>query len=336
MSKQTWAKIVYGRSYYLDFRFITIPHDFTADEIAWVSPYILATTQKARNLKSHPRWTLFKNDSHCVVGVTCMVRDLIGMTEDAIEAMTNDDLGRPLYVFVGFVTRLNRDKILSDFPAYTQTHLNSFEPLYQDVEKVWLVKDYHNRQPLLSEYKPLHTSIDTTDGSSFVSRIPQLNDRTRYPHKTFVWQRSKEQNNHLWLASAVCSQSTSVCLNINGKYLVNSPFLNQTTTNIEQFRVCDRIINNSLSNEPQAKPKLVKPSSLQQKISTKAKADIDLTLQQAAKVTLASQEIINSFTNKSDRFDGDELEPETPEENESFGFKVKKTATPDQKEKNWF
>ena len=76
--QRQWAAIVYGRTYHLDFRFITIPHDFTASDITWASQHILATTHQARNLPSNPRWSLFKNDSYCVVGITCMVRDLIG------------------------------------------------------------------------------------------------------------------------------------------------------------------------------------------------------------------------------------------------------------------
>jgi len=107
MSEEKWAAIVYGRSYHLDFRFITIPHNFTAQDIQWATPYILATTQKARNLANSPRWSLFKNDSYCIVGVTCMVRDLIPqLGEDLIEVMSKDDQGRPLYVFVGYVAQL--------------------------------------------------------------------------------------------------------------------------------------------------------------------------------------------------------------------------------------
>ncbi len=48
-----------------------------------------------------------------------MVRDLIGqLGEELIEAMTKDDRGRPLYVFVGYVTQLNQGKDLLDVPAY--------------------------------------------------------------------------------------------------------------------------------------------------------------------------------------------------------------------------
>ena len=58
MSREGWAKIVYGRSYHLDFRFITIPQDFERDDLAWASQHILATTRQARNLTDRPRWSL--------------------------------------------------------------------------------------------------------------------------------------------------------------------------------------------------------------------------------------------------------------------------------------
>ena len=77
MFDEQWAAIVYGRSYHLDFRIIAVPEDFTKRDIDWAMPYILATTRRANKLITHPRWSLFKNESHCVVGVTCMVRDLI-------------------------------------------------------------------------------------------------------------------------------------------------------------------------------------------------------------------------------------------------------------------
>ncbi len=350
MSKQTWATIVYGRSYHLDFRFITIPDDFTAREIAWASPYILATTQQARNLADYPRWSLFKNDSHCVLGVTCMVRDLIGnLTADSSEVMAKDEHGRPLYVFAGYVTQLNSSQSITDFPAYTEKQLTGFQPLYQEIEKVWLVRDYDDRKPLLSEYKPLSVDTDTAYSACLLEdfHTPQLNNQARYPHKTFLWQRSIQQNNQLWLASAMCLESTSVCLDIKGKYLVNTPFLNQTITKIEQFTVKDRIIERNsdrdnlleddatIDTSKQASKNL-NSSTLKQKISTRAQEDLSLTLQQAARVTSASKEIINNFTHKSDsNKDSTERSSSSSEERENFGFKTKK-APPSSQDRDWF
>ena len=340
MSKQTWAAIVYGRTYHLDFRFITIPHDFAALEIAWASSHILATTQQARNLSSSPRWSLFKNNTYCVIGVTCMVRDLMGKSgEDSSEMMAKDDQGRPLYVFVGYVTQLSSNANLTEFPAYTEERLTSFQHLYQEIEAVWLARDYNNRDPFLSEYKSLDVVVNTVDASLNNHQTLSLNNTAKYPDKTFIWPRSNEQNNQLWLAAARCQASTSVCLNIKGKQLVNSPFLNQTITKTEQFAVGDRLVarnrhrtNSSKFNSLQNH--LPRPT-LTQKISNRAKDDIDLTLQQAAKMTAASQGIINSLTGNGNGNQDFIERSSSTSDSQIFGLKTKKSDSSTE-DKNWF
>ena len=332
MSESSWAAIVYGRSYHLDFRFVTIPQDFSEKEIAWASPYILATTQKARNLPNSPRWSLFKNDTHCVVGITCMVRDLIvDLGEDAIEMMAKDNLGRPLYVFVGYVTKLDRSRCLDSLPAYT-LDLTGFRSLYQEIEKVWLARDYDNRKPFLSEYKPLDEAVEIATISSESYEDFQLNDREKHPERTFIWQRSSLRDDRLWLKSAQCQESTSICLNINKNYLKNSPFLNQTIANIDRFAIEPRIveqIQNNLESFPTnvgkvSATQLSKNNSLTQKISTRAREDIDLTIQQAARITAASQNILNNLSDRSSKNDNPLEESDlSPVDKDDFGFKSK-------------
>ena len=340
MSKHNWATIVYGRSYHLDFRFVTIPQDFTKQELGWASQYILATTQQARNL-DRPRWSLFKNDSHCIVGVTCMVRDLIGqLSEDLIEAIARDDRGRPLYVFVGYVTQLSQEKRLSNFPSYTEQNLDNFTLLYHQIEQVWLVKDYERdrRQPLLSPYQPLDFAIDT---AAVTEPFPKLNNSAKHSDKVFLWSSCTQQNARLWVESARCIESTSICLNIQGKPLHNSPFLNQTVTQLDGFKIRDRIVANrqsSISSQPLTDSATKNLDSqlnlsLAQKISHKAKEDLDLTLRQAAKVAIASQEAIDSFADWSNPAPAPP-QSDSQDELESFGFKTKKPSPSD--EQDWF
>ncbi|MEO0835323.1 MAG: hypothetical protein AAFY16_04885 [Cyanobacteria bacterium J06642_3] len=337
MSEGKWAAIVYGRSYHLDFRFITVPDNFTAQDIQWASTYIVATTQQARNLAGSPRWSLFKNDSHCVVGVTCMVRDLVKQSLDSnsVNFMTKDDQGRPLYVFVGYVTELNQQGQLDDFPAYQAANLEDFRLLYQEIEQVWLVKNYERQSTpaRLSSYQPISFSQNAIAPKSH--QIPTLNELANYPQKTFVWPNLKQQNRWLWLASAKHSQATSICLNIEGKTLVNSPFLNQSCSQIEQFQIQQRIATvskNSLTSS--AGEHEAVPSSLSQKISQRAIEDLDLTLQQAAKVATASQELIHSFADWSNQVEIDSSPSRsTIDEIESFGFKTKKSDSDNQ---DWF
>ena len=330
MSKR-WAAIVYGRSYHLDFRFITLPYDFTAEDSAWALQHIIATTQQARNLANAPRWSLFKKDDYCVIGVTCMVRDLI-------DVMIKDDRGRPLYVFVGYVTQLEPQHQLQ-IPSYEGEKIDRFEVLYQEIKSVWSVKDYErdSRSPRLSQYQTLDCPVVDV----FVPSDPQfqLNDRSKYPDKTYLWQSTSQQNQLLWLTTAGCSKPTSICLNIKGKALTNSPFLNQTVVNLDGFQVKDRIAISKPSQSPT--PKNLEPganSSLSQKISLRAKEDLDITLQQAAKLAIASQELFDNFGDWSNAPESDpdaEAQPDTPtDEADSFGFKTKKSSTTN--EENWF
>jgi hypothetical protein len=341
-----WAAIVYGRTYHLDFRLITVPHDFTAPEINWASQHIIATTQQARNLVDSPRWSLFKNDHYLVVGVTCMVKDLIG---DPVK----DNQGRPLYVFVGYVTQAPQH--VQNLPAYSENCLDNFKILYQEIEQVWLVKNYEqdSRYPSRSQYYPIN----------FCNRViapanqelnQQLNQPTQKPDKIYLWQSSTPQNNLLWQASAQSPAAIATCLNIQGKALNNSPFLNQSSTQVEQFQIIDRVArqgkyraSDSANNADvfDAAPN-TSNTSLSQKISHRAKEDLDLTLQQAAKMANelrprfanASQELIN---NLSDWNQSSENEPEESErldpatDDPEFGFKTKKSNS-SESEQDWF
>lgn len=338
MSKHNWATIVYGRSYHLDFRFITIPQDFTQQELGWASQHILATTQQARNL-DRARWSLFKNDSHCIVGVTCMVRDLIGLEESASETIAKDDRGRPLYVFVGYVTQLSQNRILSDFPPYADQNLNNFRLLYHDVEKVWLVKDYERdrRYPCLSPYQ----ALDFADDTAVVEPALELNHLKQDPDQVYLWSSCTQQNPRLWRESAQCIESTSICLNIKGKPLLNSPFLNQTVTQLDEFEIKDRIVASSrsaISSQPLTDSALKNSDqfnlSLAQKISNRAKEDIDFTIKQAAKVAIASQEAIDSFADWNNSTPAPPQQSDSEDELDSFGFKTKKPSPSD--EQDWF
>lgn len=329
MSK--WAAIVYGRTYHLDFRLITVPHDFTQSDLDWSSQHIVATTQQARNLFGSPRWSLFKNHNYCVVGVTCMVQDLIG---DRVK----DDQGRPLYVFVGYVTRLTKDLTIQNLPAYADNCLDSFKTLYQEIEQVWLIKNYevNSTDPSLSQYCPI--SFDNSTIAFKPQELPPLNQQFRHPNKIYLWQSSTQQNSLLWQTAAQSSVPIATCLNIQGKALNNSHFLNQSTTQTEQFQILDRVTTQGKYSSGSDNDNYVEPpknTSLSQKISDRAKEDIDLTLQQANKMAIASQELINNLSdwNHSSTIKPQELDPSVAEP--EFGFKTKKSKS-NESEQDWF
>lgn len=338
MSKQKWATLIYGRSYHLDFRFITIPKDFTNHEIEWVSPYILATTQKARNIANFPRWSLFKNNSYCVIGVTCMVRDLIGkLGENLSTVITKDHLGRPLYVFVGYVTKLNRSQVLDSFPRYMGNDLDGFKSLYQEIEKVWLLRNYDDKKPSLSEYNILSQEIQTIKNMSAVSgQVFQLNNQRKSPEKTFVWRKSTSKNHQLWLEAGRCSYATSLCLNIKEKHLNDSPFLNQTVTDIQKFTIqqlTTNISSNTISDQQQENSH---NASLPEKISARAKEDLVLTIKHAVKLTHSGQQLIDNLASLSDaNSETTEHFNSSQDQIDEFGFKNKRKPLPSKKQ-DWF
>ncbi|MEL7405607.1 MAG: hypothetical protein AAFN00_01375, partial [Cyanobacteria bacterium J06558_2] len=248
MSEQEWAAIVYGRTYHLDFRFITLPDNFDSQDAQWALSYITATTQQARNLAGSPRWSLFKNDAYCVVGVTCMVRDLIKPASSDLLSITKDDQGRPLYVFVGYVTQLKQQKKLTNFPPYGENCLDDFRDLYQEIAQVWLVKNYEEDKikTSLSDYQRF--SWKKSEILPDKQQIKFLNHYLKSPEQTHLWSSLPQQNSLLWQFSARCSLATATCLNINGKALSNSPFLNQSCSQVEQFQIKPRLAAVSLDN----------------------------------------------------------------------------------------
>lgn len=99
-----WAPLIYGRTYEIDFRFLVIPSDFDEQIKNQVWEFIKISTRSPENLSGKPRWIFLRTTRHCIMGVTCLVRDLLNSQEkDGSEDLTRDRHGRPLYAFVGFV-----------------------------------------------------------------------------------------------------------------------------------------------------------------------------------------------------------------------------------------
>ncbi|WP_036479563.1 hypothetical protein [Myxosarcina sp. GI1] len=327
MSERKWAAIVYGRSYHLDFRFIAIPEDFGEKEISWASKYIFATTRKARNLPAHPRWSLFKNETHCAIGVTCMVRDLVSSMDLAGTSIpTKDNRGRPLYIFVGYVTQLNASQSYLDFPTYTE-HLQDFANLYQYVRQVWTIEDYHqnSKKPIVTKYQTILSPAKLTADVTLAA-IEELNHQQKQPDRVFFWQSERQHDWQLWLAAAVCPYPISLCLNINSdRYFSNSPFLNQTLTSVDGFTIKERI-----ATQKQLPPAQPVTRSLSKSITNKVKSDLELTIYHANYAATLGQELVENFTSK---VKVKSLHNTETEAQDDFGFKYKKST---QDNSSWF
>ena len=350
MYKHKWAAIIYGRSYHLDFRFITIPEDFMESDKNWAADYILATFSQANKLSSRPRWSLFKNESHCVIGVTCMVRDLlVDMERNIIDLLSKDNRGRPLYVFVGYVTQLERQKRLLDFPPFTEECLQSFQDLYQYILEVWWVEEYYkdSKKPILNEYMPLDFQNQRVKLQDTLELAKQINHQKKYPEQTYLWQNTPAQKHKLWIAAAMSHESISVCLgDRNMRNIVNSPFLNQTgvSESSEIIEGCaikkinakknkTKKINSNLQ-KVKAKTALPPKENISRAIANKVKEDIDLTLHHATIVTNKSRNLLqnlNSYTAKNTS------QPKKSSSNSAdFGFKTKPDKEHEGDKKEWF
>ena len=237
MSNSKWSALVYGRTYEVDFRLIAMPEDFNNEDKKWALKYILGTTRSPEKLPQQPCWSFFKNDKYCVVGVTCMARELIGdSSNDNAEDFTRDKstsggLGRPLYGFFGYVAKLDGQN-LPPIPKYLDTNLEAFKLLYDFIKERWYVKNYDNasREPILSKYKELEFDSAKSDSSSITNLKFNSSER-----KISLWFHSPENANNLWLSASQSSEIISLCIGLSReKDAINSRFLNATVLDINE------------------------------------------------------------------------------------------------------
>jgi hypothetical protein len=217
-----WAAIIYCRTYEVDFRLIVRPEDFGTDEIDWAKDHILTTTRSAEKLRDRPRWSLFKNQKHCIVGVTCMAATL---SEDMIE----DRVGRPLFAFVGYVAQ-------PPFPPIPAMNLDLFKSGYKEyVGRRWQEKPYETRKADIlskSEYEKLDYSdpIDSPADDFHFSRLLNTNS-----NQICLWPDSEEYRKKLWLAASRHEKPVSLCLGLaRQRDALEGSFLNATALDVSE------------------------------------------------------------------------------------------------------
>ena len=244
------AALIYARTYEVDFRFIAMPEDFTSGDKDWAWDYIRITTRTPEQLPENPRWSIFKNDRYCVFGVTCMVRELIGRpTGENSEDLTKDSKGRPIYIFVGYVTQIGQEVAKENkiyIPPYSGNNLELFQPLYEYVSNQWLVKSYEpqSRIPTPSEYKAYFSQEQTIESSQdFDQEYFTLNTDnpqivSRWPNGTESAVNNNQKN--LWFAASKSLENfpqkiVSLCLGLaTEKDALSGPFLNASVVNLRQ------------------------------------------------------------------------------------------------------
>jgi|JI9StandDraft_2_1071091.scaffolds.fasta_scaffold01224_7 hypothetical protein len=225
-----WSVIVYSRTYEADYRFLAIPEDFTREDENWAISYIKATTRKPEQLPGNPRWSLFKNHKHCVIGVTCMVKDLISSQE-----MTADKGDRPIYAFVGYVTKVDKNpELYLDIPHYAD-NISLFQSAYNSVKDQWLVTSYQLRiKPKIPQfpYRQIRFGWDDRKNSQ-INRNFLLNMDV---HKVGLWQNSYQSKWGIWESACFFInpyEDVSLCLGMpREKDVLDSPFLNATVPSV--------------------------------------------------------------------------------------------------------
>ncbi|HHP7230808.1 MAG TPA: hypothetical protein ACFCUY_08120 [Xenococcaceae cyanobacterium] len=338
MSKEEWAGIVYGRSYHLDFRLIALPEDFAQLEIDWAMPYILATIQQPKKLALNPRWSLFKNQSHCVVGVTCMVRDLLAAKDFSL---TKDDRDRSLYIFVGYVTKLVNKKYLTDLPPYNPQSLQAFQGLYNYVKQIWQVKDFdkNSHQSLKTEYKTYEFSPQSLLKNFSIDLLKELNYQEKNPDQVFLWQHQPETNRQLWATAAICPQSISLCLgNKKEQQCLDNPFLNQSINIANTLVVQSKCYKNQSFGELSTRNphEVAAPFQVGERLTeilvNKVRQDITITRDRALQLKqLLTNNLSHNYPQKT------QAKSNSPERKiaNNFGLKVK-TSHSKATELDWF
>jgi hypothetical protein len=193
-----YAPIVFGRTYEVDFRFLVLPEDFQspdyAENRAWAEHYIGATMLLPQHLRDQPRWSIFKSENHCVVGLTC--------TASAVSTtQTHDRQGRPLYVFLGYVFRPMDVQPLPMKPE-------EFDQLYHFIAEAWNDKSFATRSrfPEIAQYQ-----TKTFKGIVEPKRKTQI-DLNCYPDTVHVW--SDEFREALWEKVSYTNRPTSLCIGL--------------------------------------------------------------------------------------------------------------------------
>ncbi len=255
MSK--WAPIVVASTYEVDFRPIALPSFLAQAHLSrWALDHINASMYRAEKLITGPRWMVFQNDKCRVVGVTCLVRDIVGEQD----LMTRDKDCRSLYAFVGFASLRGANGLFPAIPLYTASltpNQAPFAGLYDLVRQHW--NDTRAKPP--DSFPPTVDALATSWWRHHIysewmrSRIKISNRRSlkgkpkrsskhrtswRHTlnddlHKVAVWQDSLVARGALWRAISVLNRPTSLCLAFATREdAQRSPFMNATVIGLKE------------------------------------------------------------------------------------------------------
>lgn len=228
-----WSPIIYASTYDVDFRLIVKPEDFEQKQIQWAKKYIFETIQIkegkdwATNLRDYPRWSLFKNS-----GLTCCIVGVTGMADMFSDSMNKDYCGRPLYAFVGCVTKLS-STYKAQLPPLT---IDFFKSIYEKhVGKRWKEKQFQaEKGDKQAKGKYREYPIGKYDFK--LSELPDLNIE-RGKIRLFPQPNTAKEQNKLLLAAFLHEKHTSICLGLPElEYVSKGVFHNAGLINIKEIK----------------------------------------------------------------------------------------------------
>ncbi len=219
-----WAPLIYGRTYEIDFRFLVVPHNFDEELKNKIWEFIKISTRSPENLPGKPRWIFLKTERRCIIGVTCLVRDLLGFPGEGSEDLIRDRHGRLLYTFVGFVSEA---VVPSAIPAM---NLDLFADPYRDlVPQKWREKYFGKSQQEISQSLPSQYSkqFRLEEQLRFDPTRPRIPLEHLFPERedSIVFWNMEDANNILFSASQ-SSHPIYLCMgNLSRRELLDSRFM---------------------------------------------------------------------------------------------------------------
>jgi hypothetical protein len=236
MINSKWSAIVYSATFSVDYRFLAIPQDFNSENDEnkkWLEKYVTVTTSVPESLRKTPRWSLFRNEDFCVVGVTSMLKNLAkcSNSENPLLIKTQDFQNREIYGFWGYITQIKDNEVI----PIPKMNLQLFHGLHTYVKDKWLAKEY-NKRTEITEYNKEFSHDDLV----IVNQLCNLkNGELNYKdNKVNLW--SVSENEALWSEIANSKDSISLCLNLAREIdAIKSDFSNATALDVREF--CERV-----------------------------------------------------------------------------------------------
>jgi hypothetical protein len=222
-----WAPIIWARTFYRDFRMIVLPTFLAEDEaLQWAESLIRDTVEKTpERLRQGPRLAIFQNGVWRVLGITCMVRDLIGRED----VMSRDREGRWLHAFLGYAAKREANGLFPAVPTYTSI-LTMFYGLYPYVRMHWC--DTIDLPPDIVEpnFETLDTTLWTHEFPSHIESSSEADEvLNEDPLQVGWWPDSLTMRMNLWRAAIESDKQISLCLGFaDYEDAQQSSFLNAT------------------------------------------------------------------------------------------------------------